>query len=71
VEKERKEMTCEKCKQAIEKTLLGEHGMRLIYFRVEEADMVMVGCVEHVATGLKRYRLGMELERQHGGEEKK
>jgi hypothetical protein len=64
-------MTCQNCIDAIERVLNGDKQLLLNYFHVDDADMVMVGCEEHVATGLKRYRLGMELERQHGGEEKK
>jgi hypothetical protein len=64
-------MTCQNCIDAIDRVLSGDKQMRLNYFRVDNADMVMVGCEEHTATALKRYRLGKELERQHGGEEKK
>jgi hypothetical protein len=64
-------MTCQNCIDAVDRVLNGDKRLRLNYFRVDNADMVMVGCEEHAATALKRYRLGMELERQHGGEEKK
>jgi len=64
-------MTCQNCIDAIDMVLNTDKQLRLNYFRVDNADMVMVGCEEHAATALKRYKLGMELEIQHGGEEKK
>jgi len=57
----RKEMTCQNCIDAINKLVCS----------VGEADMVMIGCEKHAEIALKRYRLGKDLERQHGGEEKK
>jgi hypothetical protein len=63
-------MTCQNCIDAIDRVLNGDKQLHLNYFRVDDADMVVVGCEKHVATGLKRYKLGFELERQHGGEEK-
>jgi hypothetical protein len=67
----RKEMTCQNCIDTINKVLYGDEQRRLIYFSVGEADMVMIGCEKHTEIALKRYRLGMDLGRQHGGEEKK
>ena len=67
----RKEMTCQNCIDAINKVLYGDEQRRLIYFSVGEADMVMIGCEKHAEIALKRYRLGKDTERQHGGEEKK
>ena len=64
-------MTCQNCIDAIDMVLNTDKRLRLNYFRVDNADMVIVGCEEHAATALKRYKLGMELEIQHGGEEKK
>jgi hypothetical protein len=70
-------MTCKESVQIIDKTIqFGDKAgsiqermkhRRLIYFRVGEANIIMIGCEIHTDIALRRYRLGMDLERQHGG----
>jgi len=45
-------MTCQNCIDAIDMVLNGARRLRLNYFRVDNADMVTVGCEEHFATFL-------------------